>query len=101
MSVQLLPVAFAGAFVVGCLAIRALENWSDQVTSTLAWIFTVVIILLGAQVMAYKVPHRSVSFDAKPVSPQRLPYGTGIFDHKGPTTMRATPINDPTVFGID
>ena len=90
MSAQLTPVAFAGVFLAGCLAIRALQRWSDEVTSGLALILTVVALLLAAQVMAYKLPRRLAASDAKPATTPRLP-DRATFDHRGPTAMRATP----------
>ena len=61
MSVLLIFVAFASAFVTGCLAIHALQNWSELVTAALCWIFVVVVILVTAEATAAHMLRTPVS----------------------------------------
>ncbi|MGU3359362.1 hypothetical protein ACLBWX_03410 [Methylobacterium sp. M6A4_1b] len=56
MTPSLTPVALAGAFVVGCVAIRALQRWADLVLFGLAWIFAAVVLLLLAEIAVNHQP---------------------------------------------
>ncbi|KQP31737.1 hypothetical protein ASF49_09880 [Methylobacterium sp. Leaf104] len=70
MTANLTPVALAGAFVVGCVAIRALQRWADLVLFGLAWIFAAVVLLLLAEIA---VNHRPPS--AAPAAGGSTPSG--------------------------
>jgi hypothetical protein len=99
MSVQLFPVAFASVFVAGCLAIRALQRWSEAVAEGLGWIFAVVVAMLIAEVMANHMPRQYAAAPVKPGPSTRASYDTASFNQNGPTQMRAAPpYKVPTAF---
>lgn len=61
MIAHLIPVALAGLFVAGCLAILALQRWPEIVSNGLAGIFGLVVALLAAEVLANHMPRQYVA----------------------------------------
>ncbi|KQP52466.1 hypothetical protein ASF41_12505 [Methylobacterium sp. Leaf111] len=99
MSAQLFPVAFASVFVAGCLAIRALQRWSEAVAEGLGWIFAVVVAMLIAEVMANYMSRQYAAAPVKLGPSTRASYDTASFNPNGPTQMRAgPPYKVPTAF---
>jgi hypothetical protein len=99
MSAQLFPVAFASVFVAGCLAIQALQKWSEIVLGGLGWIFFVVVALLIAEISAEHMPRQYAPVAAMQAPSKPASYGTASFTPNGPTEMRAS--NQPLQWRFD
>lgn len=97
MTAQLLPVAFASVFVAGCLAIQALQKWSEIVAKGLAWIFVAVVALLTLEVLANHMPRQYATAKLAPVSSSRASYGSANLNQNNPTQMRASPEYKPMI----
>lgn len=97
MTAQILPVAFASIFVAGCLAIRALQRWSDLVLGGLAWVFAAVVLLLLAEIAANHLPRPAPAAVGQPLRGTPDAGGAGGSGLNRPTEMPARPADRATI----
>lgn len=97
MTAQIIPVAFASIFVAGCLAIRALQRWSDLVLGGLAWVFAAVVLLLLAEIAANHLPRPAPAAIGQPLRATRDAAGAGGSGPNGPAEMRPPPADRATL----
>ncbi|KAB1069913.1 hypothetical protein [Methylobacterium planeticum] len=75
METLLLPSALSSLFVVGCLTIKALSRWPDQVRNGLAICLVAAVSLIFVEVILDYAPRQSAHRAAEPVASATALYG--------------------------